>query len=172
MRFRNLAAFVIVLIALGILIVSGQNRVYNQRVDTSVQGQTTIKESKIKNSPTNNLETLSAPLTELKTEIVSPGDENSAQVKLGDTITVNYRGWIASTGKMFDESFNHFGDDGFKLIAVEGVIQGWKGIVGMKVGEVRRLKIPASLGYGTTGYGEEIPPNTDLIFDIELLNIQ
>jgi FKBP-type peptidyl-prolyl cis-trans isomerase len=52
------------------------------------------------------------------------------------------------------------------------VIAGWdEGVMGMKVGEKRRLFIPANLGYGAYGAGGVIPPNADLIFDVELFEI-
>jgi FKBP-type peptidyl-prolyl cis-trans isomerase len=98
--------------------------------------------------------------------------EGDQEVKEGDTITVHYRGWLAIDGMVFDESFNH-GNDGFTFTVGEGVIKGWsEGVVGMKLNEVRRLKIPYDKGYGEYGAGFTIPPYSDLIFDVELLGIE
>ncbi|GAB4285015.1 MAG: hypothetical protein Kow0081_2530 [Candidatus Dojkabacteria bacterium] len=110
-------------------------------------------------------------VSELRTAILKEGT-GEATVKSGDRIRVHYRGWIASTGEIFDESFSR-GDDGFLFIAGTGnVIQGWlQGTIGMKQGEVRRLYIPSELAYGETGSGL-IPPNSDLIFDVELVGIE
>lgn len=88
--------------------------------------------------------------------------------KTGDYVTVDYTGKLTN-GKVFDTSKKPGrGPFGFKL--GEGhVIKGWDlGVVGMKVGGHRRLTIPASLGYGATGAGADIPPNATLVFDIEL----
>ena len=96
--------------------------------------------------------------------------EGNKEVKKGDSITVHYRGWLALDGEIFDQSFNH-GNDGFTFTVGQGVIEGWsQGVVGMKVGEVRRLKIPYNLGYGEYGAGLTIPPFADLIFDVELVS--
>jgi FKBP-type peptidyl-prolyl cis-trans isomerase len=90
------------------------------------------------------------------------GDE----VKPGGTVTVHYTGWLTS-GKQFDSSV------GGKPITfpLGRVIKGWQdGIPGMKPGGVRRLKIPANLGYGAAGAGASIPPNSTLIFEVELIS--
>ena len=86
-------------------------------------------------------------------------------VKPGATVTVHYTGWLTS-GKQFDSSV------GGKPITfpLNRVIKGWQdGIPGMKPGGVRRLKIPANLGYGAAGAGADIPPNATLVFEVELI---
>lgn len=93
-------------------------------------------------------------------------------VKAGDTVTVNYTGWLASTGKLFDSSLES-GRTPFQVqnVGQAQVIQGWNiGLVGMKVGETRRLIIPPSLGYGPQANGP-IPANSTLIFDVTLVSI-
>lgn len=94
-----------------------------------------------------------------------------AAVQSGQCVTVQYTGWL-TTGTKFDSSRDRTG--GFQLIAGSGgqVIQGWQeGIPGIKVGGKRRLIIPSSLGYGAQGSGATIPPNSTLVFDIEVLRI-
>ena len=95
----------------------------------------------------------------------------SAQVsKEGDTFTVHYTGWLPS-GQVFDTS-KQPGRQPFTIQIPGGVIAGWnEGLVGMKVGETRRLFIPPSLGYGERGAGGVIPPNSWLVFDVELIAI-
>jgi FKBP-type peptidyl-prolyl cis-trans isomerase len=88
----------------------------------------------------------------------------------GDRVVVHYTGWLKD-GKQFDSSQG--GEPfTFKLGAGE-VIAGWdEGIVGMMVGGKRKLWIPAALGYGRQGALPEIPPNAELIFEVELLKVQ
>jgi len=90
------------------------------------------------------------------------------EVESGDTITVNYLGTLQN-GTKFDSSYDR--NQPFTTqIGVGQVIQGWdEGIVGMKVGGKRKLIIPSSLGYGSQPAGS-IPPNSTLIFEVELLN--
>lgn len=92
--------------------------------------------------------------------------------KVGDTIAVHYVGYLPD-GKIFDTSLK--GDKqpfAFKLGARQ-VITGWDiGLQDMKVGAVRRLTIPAALAYGASGSPPTIPPNTPLIFDVQLMAIQ
>lgn len=87
----------------------------------------------------------------------------------GDYITIHYLGTLAD-GKKFDSSYDR-GNPFKTRIGVGDVIEGWDmGVVGMKVGGKRRLTIPANLAYGDREVGD-IPPNSTLIFELELLNI-
>jgi FKBP-type peptidyl-prolyl cis-trans isomerase len=98
---------------------------------------------------------------------------NGAVAKPGQTVTVNYTGWLyenGAKGAKFDSSFDHGQPFSFPLGA-GAVIPGWdKGVAGMKVGGERTLIIPPELGYGAAGTpGGPIPPNATLIFDVQLL---
>jgi peptidylprolyl isomerase len=94
------------------------------------------------------------------------------EAALGDAVQVHYTGWLED-GTMFDSSLKP-GSSGplpFTLGSSQ-VIPGWElGVLGMKVGEQRQLKIPAALAYGESGSGP-IPPNATLIFDVQLVGIQ
>ena len=89
----------------------------------------------------------------------------------GKTVKVHYTGWLTS-GKKFDSSVDRGQPFMFKLGAGQ-VIKGWdEGVSGMKVGGKRQLRIPPDLGYGAQGVGGGlIPPNSILIFDVELLDV-
>ena len=93
---------------------------------------------------------------------------------VGNRVTVHYTGWLnvdGEPGKKFDSSVDRGEPFTFHL-GVGMVIAGWdEGVKSMQIGEKRRLFIPAHLGYGARGAGAAIPPNADLIFDVELLSI-
>lgn len=104
----------------------------------------------------------------LQTIDLEPGTGN--EVKPGDTVTVDYTGAVAATGKIFQSSL----DMGQKAtFGLDQVIAGWKeGIVGMKEGGKRRLLIPADKAYGANPpQGSGIPANADLVFDVKLHKI-
>ena len=94
------------------------------------------------------------------------------KAKKGDTLEVHYTGWLAKDKTKFDSSHDRNEPFEFKLGAGD-VIKGWdEGVAGMKVGGKRKLMIPAKLGYGARGAGGGlIPPDADLIFEVELLKI-
>lgn len=101
-------------------------------------------------------------------EILKQGTGEGA--KSGDTVTVNYVGTLQN-GTKFDSSIDRGQPFQFDL-GRNSVIQGWElGVVGIKVGEKRKLTIPPELAYGSRGAGEVIPPNATLIFEIEMLII-
>lgn len=90
------------------------------------------------------------------------------EVKAGGVVVAHYHGTLKADGSEFDSSYNRGEPIAFPLT---GVIQGWgKGVPGMKVGGIRKLTIPAALGYGERGMGAKIPPNSDLVFIIELVD--
>jgi FKBP-type peptidyl-prolyl cis-trans isomerase len=95
---------------------------------------------------------------------------SGAVAKAGDSVQVHYTGWLTD-GKKFDSSIDRGSPFVFKLGAGM-VIRGWdEGVAGMKVGGKRQLHIPAELGYGARGAGDAIPPNAELVFDVELLGL-
>ena len=101
-------------------------------------------------------------------EVVGTGTEAVA----GDTVTVHYVG-VLTDGKKFDSSIDRGAPFTF-VLAKGDVIKGWdEGVAGMKVGGMRRLVIPPSLGYGSRDVGNGlIPPNSTLIFEVQLLDVK
>ena len=89
----------------------------------------------------------------------------------GNVVKVHYTGFL-TTGEKFDSSRDR--DEPFDfVVGAHQVITGWdEGVVGMKVGGKRQLRIPPAAGYGKAGVGSVIPPNATLIFDIELMEVR
>ena len=88
----------------------------------------------------------------------------------GQRVTVHYTGWLTN-GQKFDSSLDRKSPFGFKLGGKQ-VIAGWdQGVVGMKVGGKRKLVIPPAMGYGAKGFPGAIPPNSTLVFEVELMAI-
>ncbi len=122
-------------------------------------------------------ETLPAPevykpdgkVTTLQSTDIEAGSGEAA--KTGDCLQMKYYGTLASDGTMFDENFTKKTLFQFQLGQGQ-VIPGWdQGLVGMKVGETRRLVIPSSLAYGPQAQGS-IPADSDLVFVVKLVAIK
>ena len=93
-----------------------------------------------------------------------------AEAVSGSTVTVHYTGWLTN-GTKFDSSLDRDAPFTFTIGAGQ-VISGWeKGVAGMKVGGKRKLTIAPELGYGARGIGP-IPPNSTLVFEVELLKVK
>ena len=108
-------------------------------------------------------------VTELIIEDLTVGE--GAEATDGSLAVVHYTGWLTD-GTEFDSSKNYGKPFEFTVGARE-VIAGWdQGVKGMKVGGVRKLTIPAELGYGAQGAGGVIPPNATLIFEVELVEVR
>lgn len=117
-----------------------------------------------------------SPVTALQSTTLKPG--TGAAIGGGQVAVVQYTGWLYEAGasdhkgKQFDSSRDR--REPFKFPLDTGsVIKGWdQGIVGMKVGESRRLVIPPELAYGDAGAGGVIPPGATLVFDVDLVGIE
>ena len=122
-------------------------------------------------NPSSTAPSSTAPFTQVDLRI---GD--GVEAVAGKTITVQYNGWLFDPtktdfkGLLFDTSA---GTDGFPFtLGVQQVIAGWdQGLVGMKVGGIRRLVIPPSLAYGNVR-NHTIPPSASLVFEVELLDVK
>jgi FKBP-type peptidyl-prolyl cis-trans isomerase FkpA len=90
----------------------------------------------------------------------------------GRTLAVNYTGWLFDPSRP-EQKGTQFESGSYSFLLGAGrVIRGWdQGVLGMRVGGLRRLTIPPELAYGSTGSGP-IPPNASLVFDVELVNVQ
>jgi FKBP-type peptidyl-prolyl cis-trans isomerase FkpA len=93
------------------------------------------------------------------------------ELRRGDTAKVHYSGWLAD-GTLFDSSRRSGSTFSFK-VGRGRVIAGWdEGVVGMQIGGKRRLIVPPKLGYGARGAGGRIPPDSTLVFEIELIGLE
>lgn len=112
----------------------------------------------------------------LQFEIITPAKDDARQPEKGNVVSVHYTGWLAdeSGNPIMDKKFDSSVDRGtpFEFVVGRGqVIKGWdEGLLLMKVGEKRRLILPASIAYGARGAGGKIPPHATLVFDVELLD--
>merc|ERR1711874_756866 len=107
----------------------------------------------------------------LKVELLSKPDSCDKMARNGDMLTMHYTGTLED-GTKFDSSVDR--NEPFKFqIGVGQVIKGWEeGVLGMCVGEKRKLIVPPELGYGDQGAGDIIPGGATLYFDIELLETE
>ena len=105
----------------------------------------------------------------LNIDVIQKGD--GPAIQNGQIAVVHYTGTLLD-GTKFDSSVDRGTPFSFSLGAGE-VIEGWdKGVLGMMVGEKRKLQVPPELGYGASGAGGVIPPNAILVFEVELLEIK
>jgi peptidylprolyl isomerase len=149
-----------------------------------VTGEKTASTSTTPTTPTSTAKTpTSGPLaskpavtvpsgaapTKLVTKEIIVG--TGPEAKAGDSVTVNYVGVLYKGGKEFDSSWKR--NEPFTFTLGKGqVIPGWdQGVAGMKVGGRRELIIPAELAYGKTGSPPTIPPNSPLVFVVDLLGV-
>jgi len=153
---------IIILVIILIIIIVGVYFLTRNNDTTSVAG---LSQSVNQNQQAS----ASYDVQGMKVETLKEG--SGPAVKSGDTVTVNYVGTLQD-GTKFDSSIDR-GQPFEFTIGQNSVIQGWElGLVGMKVGEKRKLTIPPELGYGAQGAGGVIPPNATLIFEIDLLGIK
>lgn len=107
--------------------------------------------------------------TDLGVEVIEVATGVGPAITPGDLLEVHYTGWLKD-GTKFDSSVDRGETLTFK-VSVGDVIEGWDdGLAGMAQGGIRRLIIPPELAYGDENRGEDIPPNSELTFDIELIS--
>ncbi|EPS73883.1 hypothetical protein M569_00878, partial [Genlisea aurea] len=106
----------------------------------------------------------------LVVEEILMGTPDGRKASPGKKVSVHYIGKLKKNGKIFD---SNIGKAPFKFrLGIGQVIKGWDvGVNGMRIGDKRRLTIPPAMGYGAKGCGAAIPPNSWLVFDVELVDV-
>lgn len=142
--------------------------IVNDNGNNATSQTTNQKESEANPLIGTKLENFTPVASVPKLESIDEKVGDGAEATANSTLTVSYTGALTKDGTIFDAS-------GAEPITFQlsGLIPGWQqGIPGMKVGGTRRLLIPAALAYGDQSPSPTIPPNSDLVFDITLLNVQ
>ncbi len=122
-------------------------------------------------NPQLGIDTTALARTESGLRYVDIAKGQGEEASAGRTATVHYTGWLAN-GKKFDSSRDRNEPFSF-TIGAQQVIAGWdEGVAGMRVGGRRKLVIPPELGYGAAGAPPDIPPNSILVFDVELMDVK
>ena len=169
MKYLGIIAVIIIIVSS--VFFFGCNKKNDESVaepEVSAQ-ETEVKEEVKEEAKEEPKEEVKAEAVEgLKIEDVTEGD--GPAVKDGDMVKVHYTGMLTN-GKVFDSSKER-GEPFSFMVGGGSVIEGWeKGLLGMKVGGKRMLTISPELGYGDRDMGD-IPPNSTLIFEIDLLGIE
>ncbi|KAK9075214.1 hypothetical protein SSX86_003535 [Deinandra increscens subsp. villosa] len=147
-----------------------------EKVASSVKDKKKNKQQDTPTSKVNGSATEAEP-TQVRTfpnglviEEIQMGKPNGKRADPGKKISMRYIGKLKKNGKIFD---SNIGKAPFKFrLGVGQVIAGWDvGVKGMRVGDKRRLTIPPAMGYGSQGAGPAIPPNSWLVFDVELVDV-
>jgi len=153
--------FSLIGVILIVLMISGCVKGANDKNVEGLQQEEVVEEGQIQETPV-------ADVTELQIESLIEGT-GDRQVEQNDVISVHYVGTLTD-GSKFDSSIDR-GEPFTFTVGIGQVIKGWdQGTQGMKVGEKRKLTIPANLAYGEQGSGAVIPPNSTLIFEVELVS--
>lgn len=171
---KDILIIVIVLIVLvgGIYLIFNNKPTENNQNNSMQQEEQNSVQNKEQNNSAQNQQENSNPsnftVQGMKVQILKEGSSPAA--KVGDTVTVNYVGTLEN-GTKFDSSIDRGTPFSFTL-GQNNVIQGWElGIVGMKIGEKRKLIIPSDLAYGDNAVGNIIPAKSTLIFEVDMLKI-
>lgn len=128
----------------------------------------TIDPNALKGKPLDGFAPRSTAVAKLEATDLVVG--TGAEVTAESSLVVNYTGALVSNGVIFESSLDSGQPASFALAEV---IQGWQqGVPGMKAGGTRRLVIPYALAYGEIGSPPTIPAKADLVFDIELIDVQ
>ena len=159
--------FAVIIIVVGIAVAG--YFFMNRKADLSLS-PTPSPSSEASASPSATPNTTIMDITKLEAEILAQGKGTGA--KTGDNLSVLYKGTLTN-GQVFDASSLRDNKPFTLTLGAGQVIKGWDiGLVGMKVGEKRKLYIPSELAYGPNGIpNSPIGPNADLIFEVELLTI-
>lgn len=149
------------------LLVIWQMREKDKKDRVAKEQITQTEVNKLEGKALANFTPLTNRVIDLQKEDLEVG--SGAEVKAGATITAHYTGALTSNGIVFQSSL----DNGQPFTSpLSGLIQGWQqGIPGMKVGGTRRLIIPSVLAYGQNAQ-PGIPADSDLVFDIKLLDVK
>jgi FKBP-type peptidyl-prolyl cis-trans isomerase FkpA len=146
---------------------------------TQTQAQTTAANPGSAQQTTDTPAQPTVQSTAPQIQIIDTVTGKGKEATVGSNVTVNYTGWFykpmaaKQRGRKFDSSLNPGRTPLDFRLGSGMVIKGWEqGVVGMKVGGKRTLIIPSELAYGKRGSPGGIPPDSDLIFDVELLDVK
>jgi FKBP-type peptidyl-prolyl cis-trans isomerase len=174
MEKKYLLALIILVVVIGIIVYSlnlkdnkmTENTNQNQQNQEEQTPEEQIQENQNQEQPQQQATIFD--IQGMTVEVLKEGSGEPA--KTGDTVSVHYVGTLEN-GTKFDSSVDRGEQFPFTL-GENRVIQGWElGVLGMKVGEKRKLTIPADLAYGDRAVGNLIPANATLVFEVELFGI-
>jgi len=157
-----------------------------KKTSTTASKTAAAKKAVVAQAPVVVLPTLPAGIPPVTTPVVTSISLRYQDILIGSgpvgesgkLFSALYTGWLAADGKKFDSSADHLDankkEQPIKFVQGVGrMIPGFDyGVAGMRVGGKRRLFIPSQLAYGARGAGNVIPPNSDLIFDVELVSVE